>query len=239
MTLLVLFNQPGAGGPINYALTCASGAYTYTGQAASLPVSHTLACDAGAYVYTGQDASFVLGHNLALDAGAYVYAGNDATLTYVPGATTINYTLACDAGAYVYTGVDAALSYVSTAMQAEGGGDGGTSKRKYYIRRRKQILIFDSVAQVDAYIEAEEEAAEAIAKAKSRGAKKRVIARVFKEQPEAVEITPLAELIESYKLPYNVSELIASENYQQIVDIQRIIQRIRDDEDEELLLLMS
>jgi len=125
------------------------------------------------------------------------------------------------------------------ANGASSGGDGGTSKRKYYIRRRKQILIFDSVAQVDAYIEAEEEAAEAIAKAKSRGAKKRVIARVFKEQPEAVEITPLAELIESYKLPYNVGELIASENYQQIVDIQRIIQRIRDDEDEELLLLLA
>jgi hypothetical protein len=140
-------------------------------------------------------------------------------------------------GAITITGY--APTVAQTGQEQSGGGDGGTSKRKYYIRRRKQILIFDSVAQVDAYIEAEEEAAEAIAKAKSRGAKKRVIARVFKEPPEAVEITPLAELIESYKLPYNVGELIASENYQQIVDIQRIIQRIRDDEDEELLLLLA
>ena len=61
----------------------------------------------------------------------------------------------------------------------------------------------------------------------------------YLKRHEGIRQGPLAELIESYKLPYNVGELIASENYQQIVDIQRIIQRIRDDEDEELLLLLA
>ncbi len=213
------------------------GAIALTGYAPTVAqtVNQTVLPGAGSIAISGYAPDVVQTANQAVlpGVGSLFITGYAPTVVQASASTSVT----PDVGAITITGY--APTVTQTGQTQSGGGDGGTSKRKYYIRRRKQILIFDSVAQVDAYIEAEEEAAEAIAKAKSRGAKKRAIARVFKEQPEAVEITPLAELIESYKLPYNVGELIASENYQQIVDIQRIIQRIRDDEDEELLLLLA
>jgi hypothetical protein len=84
-----------AGGVVatNYTLVCAAGAYSYTGNDATLtyvsgvvPTDYTLACDAGAYSYSGNDATLTVKKNyvLACDAGAYAYTGNDATLTYAP-----------------------------------------------------------------------------------------------------------------------------------------------------------
>lgn len=92
-------------------LSLAAGAYVYTGQAASLTVARRLSLAAGAYSYTGQAASFALERKLSLAAGAYAYAGNDATLTYVPGAAKVDYVLACSAGAYAYAGSNATLTY--------------------------------------------------------------------------------------------------------------------------------
>ena len=235
----------------NRTIAGALGTATASGFRGVVNANRTISGALGTAVASGLAGNVNANRTIAGALGTATASGFQGTVTN-DNSTTITGSL----GTAVASGFTGGISWnryiagvigVATASGftggvangASSGGDGGTSKRKYYIRRRKQILIFDSVAQVDAYIEAEEEAAEAIAKAKSRGAKKRVIARVFKEQPEAVEITPLAELIESYKLPYNVGELIASENYQQIVDIQRIIQRIRDDEDEELLLLLA
>lgn len=216
----------------NRTISGALGTAVASGLAGNVNANRTIAGALGTATASGFQGTVTNGNTTTITGSL-----GTAVATGFTGGVTWNRYIAGLLGVATASGFTGGVSNV-TATQS-GGGDGGTSKRKYYIRRRKQILIFDSVAQVDAYIEAEEEAAEAIAKAKSRGAKKRVIARVFKEQPEAVEITPLAELIESYKLPYNVGELIASENYQQIVDIQRIIQRIRDDEDEELLLLLA
>ena len=235
----------------NRTIAGALGTATASGFRGVVNANRTIAGTLGTAVASGLAGNVNANRTIASALGTATASGFQGAVTN--GNTT---TIAGSLGTAVASGFTGGISWnryiagvigVATASGftggvangASSGGDGGTSKRKYYIRRRKQILIFDSVAQVDAYIEAEEEAAAAIAKAKSRGAKKRVIARVFKEQPEAVEITPLAELIESYKLPYNVGELIASENYQQIVDIQRIIQRIQDDEDEELLLLLA
>jgi hypothetical protein len=127
--------QRGGGSSVNYTLTCASGSYVYTGQAATLELARKLSLAAGAYVYTGQAATLVVARNLslavgaytytgvaaslkldrklALAAGAYSYAGLPATLTYVPGAAKIDYVLACAAGAYVINGQDAVLTYTS------------------------------------------------------------------------------------------------------------------------------
>ena len=240
MSLLLALTAAGGGGAVNYTLACAAGSYTYTGKDASLSVSHTLACDAGSYTYTGQDASFVLGRNLALDAGAYVYAGIDATLDYVPGATTVNYALACDFGTYVYTGVDATLSYSGAGVE-KSNEILLRRPKKVYIRRRGNILLFDTAEQADAYIEAEEQAQEAIDKAKSRGAKKRIAARVLKdvEKPEEViSIGALERAIDAQQLPFDMVAMLKQQDYQRIAEIQRDIQRMIDEE-EELLLLFT
>lgn len=122
-------------------------------------------------------------------------------------------------------------------------GDGSKHKpRKFYLRRNGKILLFDTAEQADAYAEAEEIANAAIEKAKSRGAKKRVIARVFRDVPEPVEVIGISELeklIENYQLPYDMGALLVRNDYAQIIDIQAIIRRLQDDEDEEFLLLFA
>lgn len=110
------------GGATNYTLTCAAGAYTYTGQAATLSVAHSLVCAAGAYIYTGQAATLNVVHSLVCSAGAYTYTGNAATLSYVPGTGAVHYTLTCDAGSYVYTGNDTTLAYVAGVAYIPSGG---------------------------------------------------------------------------------------------------------------------
>lgn len=117
MSLLLALG--GAATPVNYVLTCDSGTYTYTGQAATLSLERRLTCDTGAYVYTGQDATLQVRRSLVCDVGSYVYTGNDAALTYVPGA--VNYTLTCDSGSYVYTGQDATLSLTQNVINIGGG----------------------------------------------------------------------------------------------------------------------
>ena len=85
--LLLFFG--GAAGPVNYTLTCASGSYTYTGQAATFKRGYSLTCAAGAYTYTGQAATLKRGYSLTCGAGNYSYAGQDATLTYVAGVALL------------------------------------------------------------------------------------------------------------------------------------------------------
>ena len=82
----------GGGGAVNYTLSCAAGAYSYTGNDATLtwvaqPTDYTLTCDTGAYAYTGKDATLVVKRNYTLvcAAGSYAYTGVAATLTYVSG----------------------------------------------------------------------------------------------------------------------------------------------------------
>lgn len=123
-------------GTVDYVLTCAAGAYTCTGQAATLSVSHSLSCEAGAYSYSGVSASLQIAHGLTCSAGAYDYTGssatlsvnrslacatgaydyigNTATLDYLSGTASISYALTCAVGAYAYTGQAATLTVVGS-----------------------------------------------------------------------------------------------------------------------------
>jgi len=127
---LLLATGGGGGGPVNYTLICAVGAYTYTGQAATLRLDRRLPLAAGAYVYTGQAATLVVNRRLSLAAGAYTYTGQAATLlvnrrlqlaagAYAysgqAAALHVDRRLALDAGAYVYAGNAATLTYVPGA----------------------------------------------------------------------------------------------------------------------------
>ena len=95
---------------IDYSLTCAAGAYTYSGISAALPVSRSLSCASGSYTYSGVAATLAVRHGLSCDAGSYTYAGVATTLTYTPGDGTVDYVLTCAAGVYAYTGQSATLS---------------------------------------------------------------------------------------------------------------------------------
>lgn len=222
--------------------------------------TYTLTADAASYALTGQDAGLLRGWTLAAENAAYSLAGQDVTLTHSGSSVDVKVTwLAFDTASEpcdvkvswlcfdtASEPCDVKISWLclDTAATVTGvDGDGSKHKpRKFYLRRKGKILLFDTAEQADAYAEAEEIANAAIEKAKSRGAKKRVIQRVFRDVPEPVEVIGISELeklIENYQLPYDMGALLMRNDYAQIIDIKAIIQRLQDDEDDELLLLLA
>ena len=122
--------EGGAPSTVDYSLTCSAGAYTYTGQSASLSVAHSLSCAAGSYSYSGVATTLAVAHNLVCDAGAYTYSGISAALPVsrslfcasgsyaysgVAASLSVTHGLSCDAGSYSYTGVAATLTYIPGA----------------------------------------------------------------------------------------------------------------------------
>lgn len=118
---------PAASGQVDYSLTCAVGAYTYTGQSATLSVAHSLTCSAGSYSYAGVPATLTVEHNLACATGAYAYSGISAALSVkrslscasgsyaysgVSATLSVKHGLSCDAGSYTYAGVATTLTYI-------------------------------------------------------------------------------------------------------------------------------
>ena len=86
-----VFTAPPGGGTA-YSLTCATGSYAVTGQAATFTyasnVNYALACAVGNYTVTGQAATFTytagqINYALTFTAGNYAVTGKNATLTYV------------------------------------------------------------------------------------------------------------------------------------------------------------
>lgn len=143
----VRLRPDGPSGGVSYTLALAAGSYTYTGIAAQLTVARNLPLAAGAYSYSGKTASLNVARNLPLAAGAYAYAGNNATLTYVPGASAINYTLDLAPGVYGYQGGNAQLDYRQGAVLRGGHFGFDDKKRAKRIkdevdaeRRRKEII---------------------------------------------------------------------------------------------------
>ena len=59
-----------------------TGAYTLSGQEASLLMGRRLSADAGAYVVSGQDAVLLLARRVAASAGSYSLNGQTVTLVY-------------------------------------------------------------------------------------------------------------------------------------------------------------
>lgn len=108
-------------------LTADSGAYTLTGQDATLRVSRVLTADSGSFVLTGEDASLLADRVLTALPGAFALAGQDAGLL----ATRV---LASAAGVYLFTGQDATLTY-TPVVPPDTGGEGFFRRIKRRIKR--------------------------------------------------------------------------------------------------------
>lgn len=104
-------------------------------------IDYVLACNSGAYAYTGNAATLQLQRQFALEVGEYGYVGNDATLTYVAGG--INYTLECEPGAYLYTGQDAILDYqpVYAVIDTHDGGKKRRHENPFEDKSKKELRV--------------------------------------------------------------------------------------------------
>lgn len=114
--------------------------------------------------------------------------------------------------------------------------------RPFYVKRGKRIMLFNSAAEADAYLEAEAAAEKAIADAQktSRRARKRLRERVLSvavEPLETLEIPLLETLVGRYEIPVNLPELIAQQDWERVMQIHALALEMQEEDDIELLLL--
>lgn len=115
--------------------------------------------------------------------------------------------------------------------------------RKWYVKRRKQIFVFDSEEDADSFIAADDAADKAIKEAQktSRQAKKRTRQKVY----EATGVTPeqtisidwVAHLVSLYGLPFDLPSIVAKQDYEELVRVALLAQQMQDEDDIEMLLL--
>lgn len=115
-------------------------------------------------------------------------------------------------------------------------------KRKWYVRRAKRIHVFDTPDQADAYIAAEEEAQEAVEKAKntSRLSRKRIRNRIIESvvKPiQTVDVDTLGALVNRLSIPVDIPALMAQQDLERIVQIMAMAMEMQDEEDIEMLLM--
>lgn len=99
-------------------LTADTGAYALTGSAVALTISRNLAADAGSYTMTGAAAGLLAQRLLQAATGAYTWSGTAADLVH---GTAGGYTLAAASGTYTWSGTAASLLRAASLA-----GDSGT-----------------------------------------------------------------------------------------------------------------
>ena len=106
--------------------------------------------------------------------------------------------------------------------------------KRYYIKRKGKILLFDNAAQADDYLATEQQATVVT----SRGAKKRIAAKLVKVAPiETVELEPVTELLSRYMPDVSLPNLLKMRDIEQVIAMQQQALMMQDDEDIELLLM--
>lgn len=234
-------------GATNYTLTALAGSYSVTGASAVLKRDRKLTPSAGSYSQTGVNATLKVDSYLIASAGSYSLTGQSAGITYFSGPAN-NYTLTCLAGSYSYG------EYVNDGY-VEPGYIGSTTltikkpiaevelSKKWYVKRKNQIHLFNSAEEADAFIESEAVAEEAIKQAQktSRRARKRLREKVYEATGvtpvETVQIDWLAQLVARYAIPVNLPEIIAQQDFERVMQIRALALEMQDEEEVELLLL--
>jgi hypothetical protein len=112
-------------------------------------------------------------------------------------------------------------------------------KRKVYVKRGKQYLIFNNNEEADSYLAAEK--AIETAKKSSRGAAKRVIKALKVVKPEIApepKLEELSALIAKFDFKYDLPQLAKNNDIEALYHIQSMLYALQqDEEDIELLLL--
>ena len=115
--------------------------------------------------------------------------------------------------------------------------------RRVYVRKGKQILLFNNHSEADQWLEADRLAQEALEQAKktSRRARKRLRERVYRiahvEPVEALELPEVASLVSRFDLPFDLPELIQQEAWDRVMQIHALAMEMQDEEDVLMLLL--
>ena len=240
---LLLALQGGGG----YTLTAETGSIPVAGADTTVAFNRTLSASAGALGISGADASLVSHRVLSAESGAVSVNGSDATLTH--STTTVDVKVSWLAFDTAATPVDVKVSWVAFDTAATPcdvrvswvcfDTDAVTAVRhrrhkyysKAYLKRENEILVFDSEAEKQAFIDAEEQAKTAI----NRAARRKVIAT--KPKPVIVDLTTVKQEAKQYEIPGNIQALLAQHDYSRILEIHLMVMEMQEEDDLELLLL--
>ena len=111
--------------------------------------------------------------------------------------------------------------------------------KRWYVKRKKQILIFNSAQEADIYIEAIEQAEKAIEAAKktSRRARQRLRNKLVTVEPiQTVDIDLLADAVSRFDLP-QIPQLIEQQDFARFMQILALARELQDEDDVLMLLL--
>lgn len=110
---------------------------------------------------------------------------------------------------------------------------------RVYIKRGRKIHIFDTVEDADAWEAAEAAAQEAIAKAKARTAKRRIVRKVDTAiEHEVLRLDLLDALVARFNLKLDLPSIEARQDWAEYVRIAMLARELEDEEEIESLLLM-
>lgn len=110
--------------------------------------------------------------------------------------------------------------------------------RRVYIKRGRKIHIFDTVEDADAWEAAEAAAQEAIAKAKTRTAKRRIVRKVEAAiEHEVLRLDLIDALVARFNLKLDLPSIEARQDWAEYVRIAMLARELEDEEEIEALLL--
>jgi hypothetical protein len=118
-------------------------------------------------------------------------------------------------------------------------GEVDLSPKRYYVRRRGRLYLFNTAQEADSWIDADDAAKEAIEKAQTSSKRRRIARKVQRAAKplEVVDIDSLPTLASRYQVNLDVPRLMELQNFDELMRVRALILQMQDDEDVELLLL--
>ena len=113
------------------------------------------------------------------------------------------------------------------------------SPKRYYVRRRGRLYLFNTAQEADSWIDADDAAQEAIEKAQTSSKRRRIARQVQRAAKplEVVDIDALPTLASRYQVNLDVPRLMELQNFDELMRVRALILQMQDDEDIELLLM--
>lgn len=109
---------------------------------------------------------------------------------------------------------------------------------RVYVRRGKNVLLFNTPQEADQYLVAERIANETIEKAQktSRRARKRLRQKIY-PAAEAIDLKEIESLAVRFDVEYNIPSMFKDRDYYELVRIYGLLRQMQDEEDVEILLI--
>jgi len=128
---------------------------------------------------------------------------------------------------------------VEPPVVATPSGEVVIEPKRYYVRRRGRLYLFNTAQEADSWIEADDAAQEAIEKAQTSSKRRRIARKVQRAAKplEVVDIDSLPTLASRYQVNLDVPRLMELQNFDELMRVRALILQMQDDEDVELLLM--